>query len=666
MATGRGRLMPAPVCIYDGDCGFCRRSVVLARGIVGSTVDFQPSQEVASIYPQITAEAFERAVQFIDEEGHVSEGAEAVFRCLSRSSGFGWLLLLYLRFGWFRTVSEFSYTMVARHRGVVSAFTHWTIGPQLQIQSLTRLRWLLLRLMGLVYLLAFASLLPQLLGLIGSKGILPFDQLMQRVEQAGGGWSQIPTLLWLLPTDQGLLGLCWLGLVGSLFLLTNRWTRLASLVCWLCYLSIYSVAQNFLWLQWDLLLLESGFLTLLLAAGSSGQGFAWHRPPRWITLFLFRCLAFRLLWSSGIVKLASGDPTWAYSNALVSHFETQPLPNLGAWYAHQLPETLLIWGTGITLLLETVIPLLFFAPRRLRSLAAILSMGLMLAIIATGNYGFFNILSLVLLISLLDDEHLLWLGRRLRRQNEPPKQFDPRRVPLARRPRFSPASWAFGALFAYVGLTHMATGMGWNNWITAPGAAAAKGLEQFSIVGRYGLFASMTDGRASEADRACQELEVGDACQFEVLDTTYRGRCGERQQRRRCEPVGGRIELRIEGSLDGKSWAPYRLPYKPEAVAAAPKQIAPHMPRLDWLMWFAALHPAQRPPHWFQQLLFSLLEARPAVLELFDTTPFGSERPRYLRVQAMEYRFTRNNEEAYWNQRPRGLWLQPIRLEASP
>ncbi|HBU48038.1 MAG TPA: hypothetical protein DEB46_06970, partial [Myxococcales bacterium] len=123
---------------------------------------------------------------------------------------------------------------------------------------------------------------------------------------------------------------------------------------------------------------------------------------------------------------------------------------------------------------------------------------------------------------------------------------------------------------------------------------------------------------------------------------------------------------RIEGSLDGKSWAPYRLPYKPEAVAAAPKQIAPHMPRLDWLMWFAALHPAQRPPHWFQQLLFSLLEARPAVLELFDTTPFGSERPRYLRVQAMEYRFTRNNEEAYWNQRPRGLWLQPIRLEASP
>ena len=145
----------------------------------------------------------------------------------------------------------------------------------------------------------------------------------------------------------------------------------------------------------------------------------------------------------------------------------------------------------------------------------------------------------------------------------------------------------------------MATGMGWNHWITAPGAAAAKGLEQFSIVGRYGLFASMTDGRASEADRACQELEVGDACQFEVLDTTYRGRCGERQQRRRCEPVGGRIELRIEGSLDGKSWAPYRLPYKPEAVAAAPKQIAPHMPRLDWLMWFAALHPAQRPPTGF-------------------------------------------------------------------
>ncbi len=667
--------MPGATCIYDGDCGFCRQSVLFARGLVGSKVDFQPSQEVASQYPEIAPEAFERSVQFVDEEGHVSEGAEAVFRCLSRGGGLGWLLTLYLRIGPFRSLMELGYRMVARHRSLVSTASRWLVGPTLQVHSLVRVRWLLLRLMGLVYILAFASLLPQLPGLIGSEGILPFDQLLEQARPEGSGsphhrldnlrtWLQMPTLLWLAPTDQGLMALCWLGLGSGFLLLTNRWVRLASLLCWLSYLSIYAVAQNFLWLQWDLLLLESGFLTLLLAGGVRGRGLAAPSPPRWITIFLFRCLAFRLLFSSGLVKLLSGDPTWANNNALLSHFETQPLPNLGAWWAHQLPDTLLIWGTGLTLALEVAVPLFFFAPRRLRATAALLSIGLMALIFATGNYGFFNLLTIVLLVALFDDDHLLWLGRRLRRHPEPKPETDPRKVPLTGRPPFAPAAWVLGLFFAYTGLAHMGAGLGWRNLLTSPGETIAKGLQPLSIVGRYGLFATMTDGRAPEAESVCDGLELGASCQFDVLGRSHQGRCGQRHRQRRCEPVGGRLELRIEGSMDGQTWQAYELPYKPGELGRPPGQVAPHMPRLDWLMWFAALRPAHQPPGWFQHLMLALLEARAPVRELFATVPFGQSRPRYLRVQADEYRFDEGETGRYWQRRPRGLWMGPVQLEA--
>ena len=97
METGRRRVMGRATCIYDGDCAFCRRCVVLGRGIVADRVDFQPSQEVAEDYPEIPPEAFARSVQFVDEDRQVSEGAEAVLRCLNRAPGLGWLLLFYQR-----------------------------------------------------------------------------------------------------------------------------------------------------------------------------------------------------------------------------------------------------------------------------------------------------------------------------------------------------------------------------------------------------------------------------------------------------------------------------------------------------------------------------------------------------------------------------------------
>src|SRR5256885_3968113 len=58
-------------------------------------------------------------------------------------------------------------------------------------------------------------------------------------------------------------------------------------------------------------LFRSGFLAM----------FADHSPVR---VFLFRWLIFRLLFFSGVVKLASGDATWRGLTALTYHYETQP------------------------------------------------------------------------------------------------------------------------------------------------------------------------------------------------------------------------------------------------------------------------------------------------------------------------------------------------------
>src|SRR4029078_4851743 len=112
---------------------------------------------------------------------------------------------------------------------------------------------------------------------------------------------------------------------------------------------------------------------------------------------------FRLIAGSGVVKLASGGPAWRDLSALAFHFETQPIPTPIAWYAHQLPLSLLKGFTAGMFSIELGAPLLFVLPRRPRLLAAILITLLQRGIPLTGNYSFFNLLTIALCLSLVDD-----------------------------------------------------------------------------------------------------------------------------------------------------------------------------------------------------------------------------------------------------------------------
>ena len=55
-------------------------------------------------------------------------------------------------------------------------------------------------------------------------------------------------------------------------------------------------------------------------------------------------LLFKLLFSSGCVKLFSGDPNWRHLTALAFHYQTQPLPTWMGWYANQLPLWFQKWS----------------------------------------------------------------------------------------------------------------------------------------------------------------------------------------------------------------------------------------------------------------------------------------------------------------------------------
>src|SRR5262249_34372560 len=144
---------------------------------------------------------------------------------------------------------------------------------------------------------------------------------------------------------------------------------------------------------WDALLLEAGFLAIFLGRAA-------------IVVWLFRFLVFRLNFMSGCVKLLSGDPAWHNLSALDFHYHTQPLPNIVSWYADKLPRLFQHFSTGAVLAIEIGAAFLIFMPRRIRLAGAWLLIGLQLLILTTGNYAFFNWLTLALCIFLFDDQAL--------------------------------------------------------------------------------------------------------------------------------------------------------------------------------------------------------------------------------------------------------------------
>ncbi len=211
----------SPLLIYDGDCTFCQIWITHWRKLTGERVRYAPFQEVENQYPQISHETFEQGVQLVLPDGRIYRNAEAVFRLVHDTPRRAWMLWAYQHIPGFAPVTEFGYRTIARHRDTGYWLTQilWgDPGPHTYILT----RWLFLRLLGVIYLIAFGSLAVQIIGLVGAGGILPIGNLMERAAGAYHGlnqWLNVPTLMWLSSSNAMLQFLCIGGMALSVLLI---------------------------------------------------------------------------------------------------------------------------------------------------------------------------------------------------------------------------------------------------------------------------------------------------------------------------------------------------------------------------------------------------------------------------------------------------------------
>ena len=467
-------------------------------------------------------------------------------------------------------------------------------------------RRLFLRLLGAVYFVAFASLAVQISGLAGERGIMPAGRFLEWVHSIYGvaSYLQVPTIFWLGASSAALRLAAWGGAVLAILLVLGIAPRLLLLLLWTLYLSLTVAGQDFLSFQWDALLLETGLLAMLWAPATWRLGRLERRPSEPARLLLV-FLLFKLMFLSGATKLLSGDPTWRHATALDFHFETQPLPPWTAWYAHHLPAGIHGALVLLTFAVELGAPWLLLLPNRLRRLrlGAVAAIALFqIGIAATGNYGFFNFLTIVLCVPLLDDSALarLRLGRAAG-EPEAEKRAQRTLVHVA-----VPLLLALSGLSLVRELAYTLPGGRGIGWWPRWGNEVLGLVAPFRSVNGYGLFRVMTTDRP---------------------------------------------ELILEGSMDGIRWQSYEFRYKPGAVGRRPRFVAPFHPRLDWQLWFAALDPVGS-LGWLEALADRLRAGVPEVLALFRENPFPGTPPRFVRAVLYDYRFSTAEERkrtgAWW------------------
>jgi hypothetical protein len=313
-------------------------------------------------------------------------------------------------------------------------------------------------------------------------------------------------------------------------------------------------------------------------------------------------LVCRLHFASGLVKLLSGDPTWSGLTALDFHFETQPLPGPLAPFAHHLGGAVHAALTALTLGLEVVMPPLALS-RRARSMVFASFVALQLGIFASGNYGFFNVLTIVLSLPLLDDDQLARLTRGA-----------PSRLGVA--PRDPSRGWGSRvrvlALATLIGLALLDLHGSLGGLVPEPFDRPLARVSSLRLTSPYGLFAVMT----TERD-----------------------------------------EIVLERSEDGERWVELDLHYKPGPIDRALPIVPLHMPRLDWMLWFAALGEADDSP-WVMALERAILEGRAPVRALLADAP--AEAPRFVRAVRYRYRVAADGSSV-WVREARGPFGPTLR-----
>lgn len=477
-------------------------------------------------------------------------------------------------------------------------------------------RFVILRLLGLIYAIAFLVAINQIVPLIGAHGLLPVDVYLKQISAAlgsiGAGFVRLPSVFWFGHSDIALLTVAWIGFVLSCIVVAGYTNALLLSVLWFLYMSFVHVGQEWYGYGWEIQLTETGFLAIFLCPLLDLRPFPRYAPP-FVIIVLFRWLICRIMLGAGMIKYR-GDDVWRNGTALYYHFQTQPIPGpLSRWF-HFLPRSSLKIGVWFNWMAELVAPWFVFWPRLARHIAGVVIILFQFSIILSGNLSFLNWLTIIPALACLDDG--FWskllpkkLVNKAQTAADQAKESKPMLI----------TAWVVTALIAILSIQPALN-------ILSTEQVMNTSFDPFGLVNTYGAFGTV--GRE-------------------------------------------RLNVVFEGTTDADTtnkanWKPYLYKGLPVLLNQGPPQIAPYQLRLDWQMWFASMATPNEYP-WTLNLVWKLLHNDPGAVSLFAGNPFPQKPPRYIRAVLYRYTFAKpgNPKGLYWDRKQIGLWLPAMSAQDS-
>lgn len=471
-------------------------------------------------------------------------------------------------------------------------------------------RFVILRLLGIVYAVAFLVAINQIVPLIGANGLLPAGSYLKQVTDALGsaaaGFMRLPSVFWLWHSDTALLTVACIGFALSCMLAAGYTNALLLGILWFLYMSFVHIGQDWYGYGWEIQLTETGFLAIFLCPLLDMRPFPRYATPLPI-IILFRWLTFRIMLGSGLIKFR-GDRIWRNGTALYYHFETQPIPGpLSRWF-HFLPRIILQVGVWFNWLAELIAPWFIFWPKIARHIAGTVIVLFQIFIILSGNLSFLNWLTIVPALACFDDS--FWaklLPRYLVRKAETANASAETSVPILT------TAWSITLIIALLSIQPVIN-------LFSPNQVMNSSFDPLDLVNTYGAFGSVGKER---------------------LNVVFEGTNDELPD-------------------DKANWRPYIYKGLPVLLNKMPPQIAPYQLRLDWQMWFAAMSTPDEYP-WTFNLVWKLLHNDPGAISLFAANPFPDKPPQYIRAVLYRYKFAQpgNTQGNYWERKEIGIWISP-------
>jgi hypothetical protein len=472
-------------------------------------------------------------------------------------------------------------------------------------------RFMILRLLGVVYAVAFLVAINQIVPLIGSDGLLPIGIFLKQVTNAlgstGAGFRRLPSIFWFVHSDNALRTAAWIGFILSCVVVAGYANAPLLTVLWFLYMSFVHVGQEWYGYGWEIQLTETGFLAIFLCPLLDMRPFPGRAPPFPI-IVLFRWLIFRIMLGSGLIKIR-GDEIWRNGTALYHHFETQPIPGpLSRWF-HFLPHPVLKAGVWFNFLAELVAPWFVFWPRLARHIAGSVIVIFQFTIILSGNLSFLNWVTIIPALACFDDG--FWSGLLPNVLVRKAAAAAGHAVPS--RPMITTA-WIVTAIIVILSFRPALN-------LLSSGQIMNTSYDPLELVNTYGAFGTVGQER---------------------LNVVFEG-------------------TMEDNPTDSTAWKPYiykGLPVKPDKK---PPQIAPYQLHLDWQMWFAAMSTPEEYP-WTYNLIWKLLHNDPNAVSLFASNPFPVKPPRYIRAVLYRYSFAKpgNPQGLWWNRDRVSVWIPAL------